>query len=216
MPFPRRLALLASVVVVAGAAAGCAIGDDGPRTTQTRDLDAFTRIDNRGSVDVRLHVGERQRVVVRAGEKVIDDVRTEVRGGTLRLSFDHDGIGGGDVVVEASVPRLTRIQAEGSGDIHVDGIDADTFAVRSDGSADIALRGTAARLALDIDGSGDADAAGLAVREARVAVGGSGDADVRADDRLDVRVDGSGDVHYHGDPALTKRIDGSGDLSRAD
>ena len=35
-------------------------------------------------------------------------------------------------------------------------------------------------------------------------VGGSGDADVRADERLDVDVDGSGDVRYHGDPALTQ------------
>ena len=48
---------------------------------------------------------------VRAGEKVIDDVRTEVRDGTLELTFDRDGWGGDDVVVEASVPRLTAIDA---------------------------------------------------------------------------------------------------------
>jgi hypothetical protein len=216
MVLARRALLLASVAVAAVVAVGCSIGDDGPQTRQTRDVGAFTRIDNRDSVDVRLHAGEPQRVVVRAGEKVIGDVRTEVRDGTLHVSFDHDGLGGGDVVVEASVPRLTGVEASGSGDITVDGIQAGTFAVRSDGSADIRLRGTAQRLALDMDGSGDAHAAGLAVREARVAVGGSGDADVRAGDRLDVRVDGSGDVRYHGDPAVTKDVDGSGGLSRAD
>jgi putative autotransporter adhesin-like protein len=198
------------------AVAGCDIADDGPRTTQTRDVAAFTRIDNRDSVDVRLHVGEPQRVEVRAGEKVIDDVRTEVRDGTLRLEFDRDGLGFGDVVVEASVPRLTGIDASGSGDIVADGVDADLLEVRSDGSADIALRGTAGRLALELDGSGDADLGDLAAREAHVSVGGSGDADVRAAERLDVSVDGSGDVRYHGDPALTRQVDGSGDLSRAD
>ena len=132
------------------------------------------------------------------------------------MTFDHDGFGGGDVVVEASVPELTGIDLSGSGDVDADGIDADAFEVRSDGSADIALAGTAGRLAVDLDGSGDADLAGLTAREARVAVNGSGDVDVRADARLDVDVEGSGDVRYHGRPVLTQHVDGSGDLTRAD
>ena len=213
MPSPR---LLLPAAIAALALAGCAVGDDGPTTTQTRDVDGFTRVDNRSSVDLRIDVGEPQRVRVRAGVKVIDDVRTEVRDGTLEVDFDHDGWGGNDVVVEASVPRLTGIHVSGSGDIDVAGIDADAFEVVSDGSADIALDGTAGRLALDLDGSGDADLARLTAREADVSVSGSGDADVRVDDRLDVAVDGSGDVRYHGDPVLTQHVDGSGDLSRAD
>ena len=215
MSSPRRRLLILPAALAALALAGCSVGDDGPHTTQTRDVGGFTRVDNRASVDVQLHAGEPQRVRVRAGEKVIDDVRTEVRDGTLHVTFDHDGFGGSDVVVEASVPELTGIEVSGSGDIDADGIDAGAFEVRSDGSADIALGGTAGRLAIDLDGSGDADAAGLAAREARVAVGGSGDVDVRADERLEVAVDGSGDVRYHGDPALTQTVDGSGDLSRA-
>jgi hypothetical protein len=47
---PRR-ALLLPAAVAAVARAGCDIGDDGPRTTQTRDVADFTRIDNRDSVD---------------------------------------------------------------------------------------------------------------------------------------------------------------------
>jgi hypothetical protein len=215
MSSPRR-ALLLPAAVAALALAGCSIGDDGPSTSQTRDVADFTRIDNRDSVDIRLHVGEPQRVRVRAGAKVIDDVRTEVRDGTLHVTFDHDGFGGSDVVVEASVPRLTGIEASGSGDIDVDGIDAGAFEVSSDGSADIALEGAVGRLALELDGSGDADLADLAAREARVVVDGSGGADVRADERLEVEVDGSGDVRYHGDPALTQNVDGSGELRRAD
>jgi hypothetical protein len=215
MSSPRRALLLFPAAAAALALAGCTIGDDGPRTSQTRDVADFTRIDNRDSVDIRLVVGEPQRVRVRAGEKVIDDVRTEVRDGTLHVTFDHDGFGGTDVVVEASVPELTGIEASGSGDIDVAGIDADAFEVSSDGSADIVLEGTVGSLALELDGSGDADLADLAAREARVAVSGSGDANVRAAERLEVDVDGSGDVRYHGDPALTQHVDGSGELRRA-
>jgi hypothetical protein len=216
MSSPRRSLLLFPAALAALAVAGCSVGDDGPRTAQTRDVADFTRIQNRDSVDVRLSVGEPQRVRVRAGKNVIDDVHTEVRDGTLYLTFDHDGFGGSDVVVQVSVPKLTGIEASGSGDIDADGIDADAFELRSDGSADLALGGSAGRLAVDLDGSGDADLAGLAAREAQVTVGGSGDVDVRVEERLEVDVDGSGDVRYHGDPALTQHVDGSGELSRAD
>jgi hypothetical protein len=211
-----RLLLVVPAALAALALGGCAIADDGPRTTQSRDVAHFTRIDSRDSVDVRVHVGEPQRVRVLAGEKVIGDVHTEVHDGTLQVTFDHSGFGGGDVVAEVTVPQLSRIATSGSGDVDGDGIDADTLEIRSDGSADIDLAGRVGRLALDMDGSGDADLAALTAREARVTVGGSGDADVRAAKRLDVSVDGSGDVRYHGNPALTQHVDGSGDLTRAD
>lgn len=160
--------------------------------------------------------GEPQRVRVRTGERVVDELRTSVRDGTLRVSFDHHGLGDSHPVVEASVPRLSGIDASGSGDATADGIQADAFDVRSDGSVDISLQGATARLWVDMDGSGDANMGDLSARVAKVAVGGSRDADVRAGDLLDVRVDGSGDVEYHGDPALTKHLDGSGDLSEGD
>jgi hypothetical protein len=210
---PRALLLIPALVAVL-VLAGCGLNDDGPRTTQTRDVAAFTRVENADSVDVRLHVGERRRVVVLAGEKVIDDVRTEVRDGTLRVTFDHHGFGG-SVTVEAFVPELTAIEASGSGDVDADGLHGGAFDVRSDGSADIGVAGTVDRLSVDLSGSGDADMSGLTARAARVVVDGSGDADVSADQRLDISLDGSGDVRYHGDPTVTQQVDGSGDVNRA-
>lgn len=209
-PRPILLLPVAAAGLLAG---GCAVSDDGPRTTQTRHVAAFTRIDNRDSVDLVLHVGRPQSVEVHAGRKVVGDVGTKVSGGTLVVTFDHHGWGGHDVVVEASVPRLAAVATSGSGDIDADGIDAGDFQARSEGSGDLALAGRTDRLTVALDGSGDADAEGLAARDARVAVSGSGDADVRADQRLDVSVDGSGDVHYKGHPTVTENVDGSGDVS---
>jgi hypothetical protein len=203
---------LIPAALAALALAGCSVGDDGPRTTQTRHVAAFTSVENRSSVDVRLRVGQPQRVRVLAGANVIDDVRTEVHGGTLRVIYDHSGWGGGGVTIEASVPKLTGVETSGSGDLDADGVHADAFAVRSDGSADIALRGTVERLTIDMGGSGDADLGRLAAHEARVDVDGSGDAEVSAD-RLAVDLDGSGDVRYHGDPVVSQQRDGSGDIT---
>ena len=212
LPAPRLLLIPAGLAAVA--LAGCSVHDDGPRRSQTRDVAAFTRIDTHASADLNVHVGEPQRVRVRAGRKIIDDVHTEVHDGALEVTFDHHGLWPSDVVVDVSVPRLTEIDTSGSGDVDADGIAGDAFAVRSDGSADFALEGAVQRLTLEMDGSGDAHLAGLAARDARVSLSGSGDADVRADRRLDVWVDGSGDVRYHGHPALSRHVDGAGDLTR--
>ena len=194
MPLSTRQLLLVPVAVAALAATGCSLADDGPRTTEARHVPAFTRVENRGAVDVQLHVGEPRRVRVRAGMKVIDDVRTEVRNGTLVVTFEHDGFFDSDVVVDASVPRLAGVENDGSGDIDADG--------------------TAGAVTLDLDGSGDVDLSALRARSARVTQDGSGDAEVSARKRLDVSVDGSGDLRYHGHPVLTKHVDGSGELIR--
>jgi hypothetical protein len=211
-----RALLILPAALAAFALAGCAIGDDGPTTTQNRNVGAFTRVENPGSVDVRLTVGDTQHVRVRAGEKVIDKVKTEVRDGTLQVRYDHHGIGGDSVTVEASVPALRAVESTGSGDIVAEGIKADAFDVRADGSGDVALDGTVGRLGVDVSGSGDANLAGLQAGSAKVASSGSGNVDVRASNALDVDMDGSGDVRYHGNPSLNKSDDGSGDLRHED
>jgi hypothetical protein len=210
-----RLAIPVFVTLVL-ALGGCGLGDDGPRTTQTRDVGRFTSIDNRDSVDVRLRVGPRQRVRVRAGSKVIDDVTTEVVDGQLRVSYDEDDFFDSAVDVEVSVPRLNGIQASGSGDVDAVDIDARRFEVRADGSGDLGLMGRAGTLALDVDGSGDADLSSLAARDARVTTDGSGDTDLRVGRRLAINVGGSGEVRYYGEPALKRHIDGSGEVRAAD
>jgi hypothetical protein len=214
MPSPRRALLLVPAAIAVLAVAGCSLADDGTPTTQTRHVAGFTRVDNPDSVDVRLRAGTPQRVQVRAGDKVIGDVHTEVRDGTLRVTFDHHGFGGGGVIVDAVVPRLTGIAASGSGDVDAAGIRAAALDVRSDGSGDVAVQGTVGRLVLDLQGSGDGDLADLTAREARVTAGGSGDATVRAAERLTVELDGSGDVRYAGSPTVTEHDDGSGEISR--
>jgi hypothetical protein len=211
LPAPRILLLPAALA--AAALAGCGVHRDGAPRSQTRNVAAFSRIENLGSADLNVHVGEPQRVHVRAGSKVIRDVYTEVHDGDLKVTFDHDGLWPSHVVVDVSVPRLTEIRTAGSGDVDAVGIAGDAFAVRSEGSADIAAQGAVRQLTLEIDGSGGAHLGGLRARAARVSVRGSGDADVHADERLDISINGSGNVRYHGRPVLTQHVAGAGDLS---
>ena len=210
-----RIALILPVAAATLALTGCIGIDAGPTTTQSRDVPAFTRVKAEDQVDVDLRVGEPRRLRVRAGEKVIDDVRTEVRDGTLFISYDGPGIRNGRLLIEVAAPSIDAIAITGASDVRVDGLAAEALDIRVSGAGDIAAAGRVGRLALDISGAGDADLAELTAGEARVELSGAGDADVHAADRLDAEVSGAGDLAYRGDPRVRRTVSGSGEIEHA-
>jgi hypothetical protein len=209
----RRLAALAVVAVVA---AGCG---GGTRVTETREVAPFDRLEVAG-VDVRVVRGEGGQVRVRAGEKVIDRVRTESRDGVLRIHVPDRGIviGSdplGDAAVEVTAASLAGARIDGSGDITLTGIRGDALEIEIQGTGDLEASGTVGRLTATLQGVGDADLSRLQARTARVLVQGPADAELNVTDELDVRVQGPGDVTYRGDPDVDSDIDGPGDVKRA-
>jgi Putative auto-transporter adhesin, head GIN domain len=209
-----RIALILPVAAATLALVGCVGVDPGPTTSQNRDVEEFTRLSAQDEVDVELRAGEPRRLTVWAGEKVIDDVRTEVRGGTLHVGYDGPGIREGRLRVEVSAPTVEALSVTGSADVRVVGLDTDALDVRVSGAGDVAADGRARRLTLDISGAGDADLAELATDDARVELSGSGDAEVRASGLLDAEVRGAGDLAYRGDPRLREQVSGDGEIDR--
>jgi Putative auto-transporter adhesin, head GIN domain len=207
-----RIALILPIAAATLALTGCVGVDAGTTTTQNRDVGAFTRLKAEDQVDVNLRVGESRRLTVRAGENVIDDIRTEVRDGTLYLGYDGPGIREGRLLVEVSAPAVEAIDITGASDVRVDGLDADAFDVRVSGAGDLAAEGRVRRLTLDISGAGDADLAELATDDARVELSGSGDAEVSASELLDAEVSGAGDLAYRGEPRLREAVTGEGEI----
>jgi hypothetical protein len=213
MSSPRSLLIL-PIAAATLALTGCIGVDVGPTTTQTRDVDAFTRLKAEDEVDVNLRVGESRRLSVRAGEKVIDDVRTEVRDGTLYVGYDGPSIREGRLLVEVAAPAVDGVDITGASDVRVEGLAADAFDIRVSGAGDLEAAGRVQRLDVDISGAGDADLAELTAADAHVELSGSGDAEVHATGRLDAEVSGAGDLAYRGDPSLREDVSGSGEIDR--
>jgi putative autotransporter adhesin-like protein len=209
-----RIALILPIAAATLALTGCVGIDAGRTTAQTRDVDAFTRLRAEDKVDVNLRVGESRRLRVLAGEKVIDDVRTEVRDGTLYVAYDGPSIRNGRLLVEVAAPAVEAIDITGSSDVRVEGLAADAFDIRVSGAGDVKAAGRVQRLDVDINGAGDADLAELTAADAHVELSGAGDADVHATDRLDAEVRGAGDLVYRGDPSLRQDVSGPGEIDQ--
>jgi Putative auto-transporter adhesin, head GIN domain len=205
----RILFLIALVAV-----AGCGGGD---RTTETRAVAPFDRLEIADSVDVQVVPSDSREVRVYGGEDVLDRVETESSAGVLRIDVHDRGIvigpdPLGDVRVQVAASALDAVEIAGSADVELGSLDLPQLELEIEGAGEVAASGTADRLAATIQGAGDAELSDLAVRTATVVVQDAGEAHLNVSERLDVKVQGAADVIYRGHPTVTEDIDGAGEV----
>ena len=195
--------------------ASSATEGSGVAATQPREVAAFQSIDLAGSNNVVIRVGEKQSVVVKADDNLLDRVTTEVHSGTLVIantpgSFTTKG----PMRVEVDLPALDALTLSGSGNVVVTGVEAKRLAVNLPGSGTLAGDGTATRLDVTVGGSGTVQLTRLVAADVRADVSGSGSIFVTVTKRLDASVSGSGAILYAGSPPnVTSNITGSGAIT---
>ncbi len=196
---------------------GCepTVHGSGTAATETRAVPDFDSIQVDGGARIVARVGEPQSLSVTCDDNLLRYVETEVRGGELRIgmkpgnyAFEHG------IEIALSVPALRELSIRGSCAADITGFSGGSFDVTVTGSGDVRAAGQLDQLSAEVTGSGDLDFFGVAAREARVGISGSGDIAVQAIERLEARISGSGDVRYRGNPATNVHISGSGSVSK--
>jgi hypothetical protein len=205
------VALLYRFDVIGGASGSTSEGSGVP-ATQTREVAAFRSVELAGSNNVVVRVGETQSVVVRADANLVDRVTTEVQSGNLVITNTPGSLTTkSPMSVEVALPTLTGLALTGSGNIVVDGIDAESLEVSLPGSGTITGSGSATRLDVTVGGAGTVQLTRLAADVVRAGVSGSGSIFVTATRSLDASVSGSGAILYAGNPRqVTKSVTGTG------
>lgn len=231
----RLPALAAAAALVAVALTGCV--PIGPMSSSTPELDdAVTSVVLETGGDLTITEGEPS-LTIHAPAGILDRLTSDVSDGVLVLGRRAGFVpfGFGEIRYELTVESLESIEIkgsgdvdstvsgdelvidiEGSGDVTVTGLDADSVDVRIDGAGDIELVGEAESLAVEINGSGDVDSENLEVRDATVSIGGSGEVDLYVTDTLTVDISGSGTVNHSGGATVESNISGSGDVESND
>ncbi|NRB48948.1 MAG: DUF2807 domain-containing protein [Saprospiraceae bacterium] len=208
---------------------GCVDGD-GPIVEQTLNLDDFSGIELSLPIEVILTQGDVQQVVVQGKQNIIDELERDVRNGVWDIETRDCVRDIGNMKIFITIPEIDELSIAGSGEIFGDNIfivndveleisgsgnmdlamEGDDFQATITGSGNIKMEGVADELDLKITGSGDIAAFDMDALRARVEITGSGNAEVRVQDELDVKISGSGDVRYKGTPSLDVSISGSG------
>ncbi len=194
---------------------GKRIKGSGTLATESRDLKDFNGIHTSGSTDIDITIGESFSVEVEADDNLLELLETEVRHGTLYVSFaeGYSINSRHNSRLTITMPSLEELDIRGSSDVRAEGLDGEELILSIAGSGDVTLVGEMKIFEVDIRGSGDVDARKLLTKEAHVSIKGSGDVDVAVEDYINARISGSGDITYYGDPRVKKRVHGSGDIN---
>ena len=210
---------------------------NGKMTTETRSVDAFTKIEVQGEGDVYLYQITKETspsIEIEASENIMDRIKTDVKNGKLIIDSDCirgnekmnftiyvsdlsamsiSGSGSATTMTPFTVNDLD-LEIDGSGDMDMD-VTGDNMTCDISGSGDIKLNGSANDLDIKIDGSGDIHAYDLETQDCFIDISGSGNCEVFVNGELDVKISGSGNVYYDGTPtSFNTDISGSGDVNK--
>jgi hypothetical protein len=216
---------------------GDAVAGSGTGTTRSFAVADFTSVSLRGSDDVDVKLAERFSVRAEGPSEVLDRLKIERDGDTLKIgrksdpSFNWGSFKGARIFV--TLPRLTSANVAGSGDMTVGAAEGKAFEASNAGSGSISIAalkvesadfniagsgeisamGSAGKLTIAIAGSGDIDARGVKATSADVSIAGSGSVRADVNGPATVSILGSGDVDMGSNATCTTSKLGSGDVS---
>lgn len=188
---------------------------------ETRELASFSRMDIGGAFKVTLKKTGRHRVVIDADSEVIDKIRTEVVGSTLKVYIKDNNFrskGPMNLIIEFS--NINGMDLSGASTVVCDDIiTADTFELEVSGAGSTRLMIEANRLNADMTGAGTLTLSGKAREQViditgagsyngeefdcdytEVESSGAGTARVVANRELRAECSGAGSVRYKGNP----------------
>jgi hypothetical protein len=208
------------------------IEGSGVPATEERDIGDVSEVTVTGDGIVTISRGESASISVTADDNLLQYLKTETEGRTLRLS------GGTGFSVrpktkpeyKLTLPRLESLTVSGSGHATVDKPVGDELKVKLSGAGTVTLRevtyqslnvttsgagkviatGAAPRAQFKLSGAGTLDAAGLRTSFMDVQVSGAGQATVWSTLELKARVSGAGGVRYKGNPTVEQKVSGAG------
>ena len=206
----------------------------GPPTTQHRELTDLHSVVLQTSGDLTIRIGTDEELAVTAGTNVVDDLTSDITDGTLVLGTRPNRSVNGSISYTLTVPALTGIEIEGSGNVigtavlagdarltisgsgtaTLTDLELSDLSADLSGSGDMVLSGTSSTTTVELSGSGDYDASALTAAHISVDSSGSGSVRVNVTEHLSVTSSGSGDVAYSGNPAQVDRnATGSGEVA---
>ena len=219
-----RKSIAAALIAACSATSACGQMHDegaGPTVSRNYQVGNFQEIEVAGPYDVTVRTGSNPSVAAEGGQKLLDRTVVTVEGDKLVIhSEEHHSWfnftrNSGKANFTVTVPALAGATIAGSGDIHIDRVQGNSFNGAVAGSGGLRVEDVeVGMLKLEIGGSGSAKAISGKAQTADYAIGGSGDIDAGSVEaqQAKIAIAGSGSVKAHATGTANVSIMGSGDV----
>ncbi len=209
---------------------------EGGRVERTIDLPSIDGIGLAINANVYLSQGQPQSVRMVGQENVLNNIESDVSGGTWEIGFDKGMYNyervdiyitlsdleeislasSGNIKGETPFKGLDdlKINIAASGDVELD-VEADDLEFNSAASGTGHLSGSAEQIEVNIAGSGKLKGFDLQVNSCTTNIAGSGNCEISVSESIYANIVGSGDVIYSGNPNKVQSNSlGSGKLKK--
>lgn len=199
--------------VISGSSSSTGIRGSGKQITQQRTLEAFNKLAIDIVADVRVTLGTKYHLSIKADDNIIEIISTDVADKQLIISSRKNYSARKPAIINIEVPMLKEVKQLGMGNIILDNISKETLTIIIAGSGSVSAKGTVGSLRAETSGTGSLNLQQLIAKRVSIKITGMGDAKIHALDALDVVIDGMGNVLYSGNPKnINKSITGMGDI----
>jgi hypothetical protein len=193
---------------------GSCVKGSGVAKSEVRETAEFTGVDVGGVFNVEITIGKDHSVEVEADDNLLEHIRTEVRGGILKIETSERIKSETGIRVRVTAPNIERLEASGVAKVSVAGINNRSIDVDTSGASKVKLDGTTADLTIEVSGASKIDAAALKAENANVDASGASHVDVFVTGRLTSEASGASKVSYAGNPSsVDKNSSGAGRVS---
>ncbi|MEO6728444.1 MAG: head GIN domain-containing protein [Candidatus Dojkabacteria bacterium] len=211
---------------------------NGNLISEKRNLTKFTKINVSDKINLNITQGTSdENLDLKAEDNIIKQIKTEVNGDTLNISFAKTVLGLNiidstkEVTINLNYKDLQEISLSGNSILKSSNkVRSDKLKLTQSGNSSSTielfvnslisntsglstsfLTGSAISQEVNISGSGKYIANDLDSKDVKISLSGDGNVKIRADESLDINVSGSGSLEYSGNPKkLTQNISGTG------
>ena len=205
--------LLTILLVLMGVLAGCVQGQ-GPVTSETREVGAFSRIEATAGIRIVVHIGPSEAVEVSAQENLLPVIATDLRGDTLSIEASEDFTTLEPVTITVVVPALDGITLSGGSQAVIDGLDAESLELRIRGGAQVTAAGSVDNVGLDAGGGAMASLEDLSARVVTVSMDGGATATLTASGEVSGTAAGGSRLTVLGDAVVSVEESGGSEVAR--
>ena len=212
----RTVAFLALCVLVVGCWSTKHIKGSGNVVSENRTVAEFDSIELSGSGQLEVDQNGSESLSITADDNLLQLLTSEVKRRRLVLAVKSGYSLGPSkpIVFKVSAKNFKGVAFAGDTTANLKGIHTDELKLEIAGSGDVSAEGMADRQEIGIAGSGKYLGGGLKSKAAKIDIAGSGEAVLAVSDSLDVSIAGSGDIKYYGDPKVKQTIVGSGTITK--
>ena len=211
----------------------CAHGS-GHQQSEDRKVGSFKSISIAGGYKVILKQDSSFAVKITADDNLLQYIRTEVNGETLKIYSKKNMCNTGEMTIHIGLRTLEELKAAGAVEVESDGkittkdlrfklagatkitMDLNAAEVTSKGSGvtELNLKGQASAHNIDLSGSGKVHAFDFVVNTCNIETSGVGRSEVNVLNTLNVSSSGASEVKYRGNPSIHNSKSGASSIEK--